>query len=133
MNDATFTAALVPYGLLPGDLKDQLEARKTPKDKATHFLDNAIKPSIIIGDDNSFTNLLNVMAGGDFPGVKNLAKRIKYSMTDNGEYTYNYVVCRSQTRLSHSKPQGPRDRCFNFLFRLDITVEHLRVSSELIN
>ena len=88
MNDATFTAALVPYDLLPGDLKDQLEARKTSKDKATHFLDNAIKPSIIIGDDSSFTNLLSVMADGDFPGVKNLAKLIEDSMTDNGEYTY---------------------------------------------
>ena len=88
MNDATFTAALVPYDLLPGDLKDQLEARNTSKDKATHFLDNAIKPSIIIGDDNSFTNLLSVMAGGDFPGVRNLAKQIKDSLADNGESVY---------------------------------------------
>ena len=88
MNDATFIAELVPHGLLPGDLRDQLEAQKTSKDKATHFLDNAIKPSIIIGDENSFTKLLSVMVGGDFPGVRNLAKRIKDSLADNGERYY---------------------------------------------
>ena len=85
MNDATFIAELVPHGLLPGDLKHQLEAQNTLKHKATHFLDNAIKPSIIIGDDNSFTKLLSVMADGDFQSVRNLAKQIKDSLADDGK------------------------------------------------
>ena len=46
MNDATFIAELVPHGLLPGDLTDQLEAQNTSKYKATHFLDHVIKPSV---------------------------------------------------------------------------------------
>ena len=85
MNDATFIAELVPHGLLPGDLKHQLEAQNTSKDKATHFLDNAIKPSIIIGDDNTFTKLLSVMVDSDFQGVRNLAKQIKDSLADDGK------------------------------------------------
>ena len=52
MKDATFIAELVPHGLLPDDLKHQLEAQDTSRDKATHFLDNTIKPSINIDDDN---------------------------------------------------------------------------------
>ena len=85
MNDATFIAELVPHGLLPGDLKHQLEAQNTSKDKATHFLDNAIKPSINIDDDSNLTKLLSVMAGGDFQSVRNLSKQIKDSLADDGK------------------------------------------------
>ena len=62
-----------------------MEAQNTSKDKATHFLDNAIKPSIIISDDNSFTKLLSIMADGDFQSVRNLAKQIKDSLADNSK------------------------------------------------
>ena len=85
MKDATFKAELVSHGLLPGDLKDQLEAQNTTKDKATHFLDDAIKPSISIDDDSSLAKLLSVMANSDFKGVKNLAKQIKDSLADDGK------------------------------------------------
>ena len=82
MNDATFIAELVPPGLLPGDLKDQLQACKTSKDKATHFLDNVIKPSVNSGVGSSFDKLLNVMEGSDYQGVRELARLIRDSMAE---------------------------------------------------
>ena len=86
MNDAIFIAELVPHGLLPSDLKDQVQACKTSKDKATHFLDNVIKPSVNSGVGSSFDKLLNVMESSDYQGVRELAKLIRDSM---GEETTN--------------------------------------------
>ena len=102
MNDATFRATLVPHGLLPGDLKQQVEEQKTSRDKAAHFLDNAIKPSVMIGDDNAFTKLLIVMADCDFQGVGNLAKQIKGGLADNGISEYHMYTNQYCTISSHS-------------------------------
>ena len=82
MNDSTFIAELVPHDLLPGDLKHQLKAQNTPKDKATHFLDNVIKPSVTSGVGNSFDQLLVVMKNSDYKTVKELHKLITDTLRD---------------------------------------------------
>jgi len=75
MNDVIFTARLFSRGLLPGDVKNQVESKATRAGKATHFLDHAIKPSLP-GTLSIFKKLLKVMEDSEYDDVKELAKSI---------------------------------------------------------
>ena len=90
MDDTVFTAELFSNDLLPGDLKNQLKLlHRTSADKAGHFLDSVIEPSVTSDGGSSFDKLLNVMEDSEYQHVKELAKQIRTSLrnrssTDNG-------------------------------------------------
>ena len=92
MDDTLFIAKLFSNDLLPGDLKNQLKLlHRTSADKAGHFLDSVIEPSVTSDGGSSFDKLLNVMEDCEYQHVKELAKQIrtvtsqtKRSDTDNG-------------------------------------------------
>jgi len=91
MNDAVFIAELFSNNLLPDDLKSQLNSQETPADKATHFLDRVIKPSLTISSTN-FNEFLNVMEDSEYQHIKELAKQIRVSLrksshTDNASWS----------------------------------------------
>jgi len=46
MNDAVFRSKLYSSELLPGNLKEEIQAKPTKADMAEHFLDNSIKYSV---------------------------------------------------------------------------------------
>ena len=79
MDDACFLAALTKENLFPGDLKDKVKSQSTTKDKASYFLDNAIKPCSGDGDDvdiEPFLKLLKVMKKFNSDALKKLATKI---------------------------------------------------------
>ena len=89
MSDATFVAKLYSRGLLPRELKNQLNLlQSTSANKATLFLDTVIEPSVISDVGSAFDKLLNVMEDSDHENMKELAKLIRTSVkssnSDNG-------------------------------------------------
>ena len=56
MKDAIFRSMLYSAGLLPGNLKDEVQSKPTRADRAEYFLDQGIKNNI-----TNFTKLLEVM------------------------------------------------------------------------
>jgi len=80
MNDEGFVAKLYSSGLLPGSLKNQIQAKSTLADKAMCFLDGKIKPDISNGDFTSSNKLLNVMKECKNDSVKILAANIKSTL-----------------------------------------------------
>ena len=89
MDDSIFIAQLTTNGLLPGDTGRSIEAKSTPADKASYFLNHITKPSLDIGNVNSFNILLSVMEQCEYNHVKELALEIKSSI----ESTVMYFVC----------------------------------------
>ena len=88
MDDPYFTAKLYSARLLSSYLKEYVESRSpaTRTEKATHFLDQVIKPSI-----TSFDKLLQVMEDSEYQHVKELAEGIRTSLrkrssSNNGNY-----------------------------------------------
>ena len=82
MDDSLFSAELFACGLLPGDLKQQIKAEKTPVDKATCFLDYKISSDVCVGDSTSFNKLLNVMEDSENDSLKALAEEIKTALKE---------------------------------------------------
>ena len=81
MNDENFIAVLTDHGLLTDSVKNKLEAWKEPLDKASQFLDLAIKSSVtssVSGKaSDNFSKLLNVMENSNCDDVSKLAKLIQ--------------------------------------------------------
>ena len=89
VNDAIFMAELYSCDLLSDDLKEHIESLTTKGRKATCFLDDVIKPSVISDIGSSFDKLLNVMEDSEYQSVKELAEQIRTSVrkrsnSDNG-------------------------------------------------
>ena len=80
MNDSLFLAKLFAHGLLPGDLKQQINAKNTPVDKATCFLDHKISSDVSVGNSTSFNKLLDVMEDSGNDSLKELAEEIKIAL-----------------------------------------------------
>ena len=76
MDDPIFIAELFAHDLLPGDHYDQVESLGTRAKKATHFLHNVIRPSIIT-DVGRFSKLLDIMEDSEYCNVKELAQQIR--------------------------------------------------------
>ena len=72
MDDPTFTALLFSSNLLPGNLKDSVSAKPTPKEKSIHFLDKAIKDK-----EENLEILFKVIDDSDFEAVKVLVKQMR--------------------------------------------------------
>ena len=81
MKDAIFVSYLI--GLLPGDLKGEVESKATKAKAATCFLDNGIKPALESGEIEPFNILLLAMEALDSIPLKNLAHKIKYEIQTN--------------------------------------------------
>jgi len=77
MDDAIFIAELFSAKLLPGDVKDQVKAMSTQADKATHFLDHVIQPSVTSSVGGHFNDLIKVMEDSEYDSVKELAEMIR--------------------------------------------------------
>ena len=90
MDDSLFIAELFACGLLPGDLKYQVEAKKTRIDKVTCFLDSKISRDISIDNSTSLNKLLTVMEQSDNDSLKDLAKQIKTTL--GGETVNNSPI-----------------------------------------
>ena len=71
MGDVLFLELLKHQSLLPGDLKQQVQAKATRMEKAVWFLDNAIEHSLNIDNFEPLCKLLTVMA--DEMYLKNIA------------------------------------------------------------
>jgi len=77
MDDAVFIAELFSANLLPDDVKDQVKSMSTRAEKATHFLDHVIQPSVMTGVGRNIDDLIKVMENSEYNGVKELAKLIR--------------------------------------------------------
>ena len=89
MDDPIFVAELFSHDLLPGDHYDKVKSpAKTRAEKATHFLDSVIKPTISTDDGRCFIELLNVMEDSDF-GIKELAQQIRSKLREEPQSTEN--------------------------------------------
>ena len=89
MDDSLFTAELFACGLLPGDLKQQINAKNTPVDKATCFLDHKISSDVSVDNSTSFNKLLDVMEDGGNDSLKELAEEIKIALKEEPVNTDN--------------------------------------------
>ena len=76
MSDASFVAMLYRGDLLPGNILQEIRANSTNADKAAHFLDRVIKPSLKLEDSSGFKKLLNILQDGDYMHVKQLSHKI---------------------------------------------------------
>ena len=87
MDDAMFIADLFSNGLLPGDLKNEMNLpNRTSAKKAVLFLDSVIEPSVTSDGGSSFDKLLNVMEDSEYPAhVKELAKQIRISLQETSD------------------------------------------------
>ena len=96
MDDVMFTARLFSHGLLPGNLKQQVQSQTTSEEKATYFLDHKINPDVTISNFTSFDTLLEVMENWESDSLKELAKEIKTTLMEGttiGQYTcYLYHI-----------------------------------------
>jgi len=76
MDDVEFTSQLYSRNLLPGNLKEQVDAKPTRADKAAYFLDYGIEPGLNIDDRTLFYDLLLVMNESNNRVTIQLAKKI---------------------------------------------------------
>ena len=72
MDDAKFRALLYSADLFPGNLKQAIQAKPTPADKAEHFIDHGIN-----NDSEEFVKLVNVMTNSGNSSLVNLAAEIR--------------------------------------------------------
>ena len=80
MNDIVFLELLKDHDLFSGDLKEQVQARATRREKAVWFLDNAIDRPLSIDNFEPLCKLLTVMTDEihlNNDCLKQLAMRIK--------------------------------------------------------
>ena len=86
MDDVKFLAMLKQRNLLPGDLKEQINAESTTAKKADIFLEKAIDRSLCIGDCEPLNKLLAVMSDEVYINsdpLKKLAEKIQQELLVN--------------------------------------------------
>ena len=76
IKDTDFLDELFKHDLLPGDVKIKLESLTVHYKRSSYFLDNVIKPLVVVGDRKGFDNLLTIMKNCKYDNVKDLAKKI---------------------------------------------------------
>ena len=76
MNDQIFMEELFANGLLPGNLRNEIQSLDTLAQKATKFLEDVIKPAVTNNGDNMLNTLLTIMRNSDKDNVIQLAERI---------------------------------------------------------
>ena len=76
MDDTGFIQRLYSFGLFPSEFKAKITVKETQREKAEHFLDNIIEPSLSIGDYEPFQMLLSIMNQSGYSSVVELAKQL---------------------------------------------------------
>ena len=86
MDDQNFNAKLYSARLLPDVLKEYVASRSsaTRTEKAAHFLDQVIKPSMA-----NFIELLNIMEKSQYSYLKELAEQIRASYQEKKQNSSN--------------------------------------------
>ena len=87
MNDVIFIAELYSAGLLPGDLKAEVQFKPTGAHKADHFLQHGIK-----NDTESFNKLLAIMEHHDSDHLRKLTDKIHREITSNNLYLNGSIL-----------------------------------------
>ena len=77
MNNAEFLDELYKQGAIFKDFKHHLESMTTCSKRASCFLEHVIKPSLTLGDNTYFVEMLTVMKNCNFDNVKDLAEQIE--------------------------------------------------------
>ena len=78
MNDVMFIGRLYSTGLLPNNLKKEVQSKPTSADKADYFLQHGIK-----NDTDSFNKLLAIMEKHNDDRLRELADNLHKEMTSN--------------------------------------------------
>ena len=76
-NDANFMDKLLKHDLLPGDVKSKLESLTVHNERSSYFLDNVIKPALVVGNNSHFVSLITIMKVSEHDNVKDLATMIE--------------------------------------------------------
>ena len=92
MDDSRFVAKLFTHKLLPGNLKQRIEAKQTVEDKATYFLDHAIEPGVSVDNSESFCKLLELMGKSGNITLKTLADKIKTALFSTSGHNSLYII-----------------------------------------
>ena len=77
IKDIDFIDELVKHDLLPGELKIKLEQLTSHDERSSYFLDNVIKPGLVVDNIRCFVSLLTVMKCNKQDNVKELAKKLE--------------------------------------------------------
>ena len=77
MNDVMFMAQLTFHNLLPGDVKEKVQAKETTVEKAAFFLDRIIAPAIAIEKYSQFEELIDLIKKSDNKALTLLADDIE--------------------------------------------------------
>ena len=80
MCNTGFVEKLSEHGLFSEDTQVAAQSESTQVGKTLLFLDNVIRPGIMIGNDKNFNKLLIVMENCEFANVKVLASQIRNKM-----------------------------------------------------
>ena len=84
--DELFMGSLFACGILSMRVKSELEVKATQLEKATHYLNCEINPSVVNGNGRCFVLLLEVMEECELYHVRELAKLIKVNIeVENSE------------------------------------------------
>ena len=77
MNDALFTAKLTSKSLLPEDVGNRIDSLAAKADKAKYFLQNVIKPSLVVNDKRDFNTFILIMKESDYRPLNMIAAKMK--------------------------------------------------------
>ena len=91
MKDANFMDHLIKHGLVSIDIRKILEGLSAHKERASYFLDNVIKPKILVGNNTYFDKLLTVMNNSNYDNTKDLAKEIE--MEYDSDAKCKFIIC----------------------------------------
>ena len=72
MDNACFRLRLYSAGLLPGNLKDEVQSKPTLADRAEYFLDQGVK-----NNTKNFLKLIEVLEKSEHDNMIDLAKQIR--------------------------------------------------------
>ena len=92
MDDHAFTTKLYNNKMFPGNLLSRIKSLPTESDKAYHFLENFIKPSINIDGTAEFEKLISVMKTSGYSHMKWLANEMESASERNSKGSY---VCHN--------------------------------------
>ena len=76
MNDALFTAKLTGKSLLPENVGSHIDSLPTGADKAKHFLQNVIKPSLAVNDTRDLNNFISIMKESNYRPLNTIAAKM---------------------------------------------------------
>ena len=93
MKDADFINELFNHNLLPEDVKPKLESLAMPYERSSYFLDNIIKPGLVVGNSRCFVSLLTVMKCSKHDHVKELATKIENELDIDVKRKIIFNIC----------------------------------------